>query len=211
MSLMELRTVSVESARVILLAGPSGSGKSYVARRTSLPVLCLDDFYKDGNDPTLPRAHGQIDWDAVLAWNSAVAVSAVVLLARCGMARVPIYDISCSTSSDDRLIRIDDSPLFIAEGIFAAEIVDQCAAAGVLADALAIRRPGAVNFVRRLARDLREHRKPPGVLIRRGLRLWRRDRAILRRQVRLGCKPMSARRILRHIGQLTHSHSAVLR
>lgn len=198
MSLTELRTVSNKLARVILLAGPSGSGKSYVARRTSLPVLCLDDFYKDGHDPTLPREHGRIDWDAVSAWNSVAAVSAIVSLASTGAAKVPIYDIAHSTTSDDRLIQIDDSPLFIAEGIFAAEIVDDCARAGVLAAAVAIRRPAIVNFVRRLVRDLREHRKPPGVLIRRGLRLWRQDREILQRQIQLGCRPMSARQIWRY-------------
>lgn len=33
--------------RVVLLAGPSGSGKSHLAERSGLPVLRLDDFYKE--------------------------------------------------------------------------------------------------------------------------------------------------------------------
>ena len=41
-------------ARVIVLAGPSGAGKSRLAERVGLPVLRLDDFYKNGDDPTLP-------------------------------------------------------------------------------------------------------------------------------------------------------------
>ena len=42
-------------SRVIVLAGPSGAGKSRLAERLGLPVLRLDDFYKSGGDPTLPR------------------------------------------------------------------------------------------------------------------------------------------------------------
>jgi len=195
MSLTELRTVSMRNARVVLLAGPSGSGKSYIARRTELPVLCLDDFYKDGHDPTLPRAHGIVDWDSPGSWDGTAALNAIVELAHAGASNIPIYDIAHSRRSDDRLFRLDGSPIFVAEGIFAAEIVERCREAGVLADALAVQRPPAVTFVRRLVRDLREHRKPPKVLITRGIRLWHDDRQILRRQVTLGCEPMTARRI----------------
>ena len=35
-------------ARMIVLAGPSGAGKSRLAERLGLPVLRLDDFYKNG-------------------------------------------------------------------------------------------------------------------------------------------------------------------
>ena len=54
-------------ARVIVLAGPSGAGKSRLAERLRLPVLRLDDFYKNGGDPTLPRIAaganaGLVDW-----------------------------------------------------------------------------------------------------------------------------------------------------
>jgi uridine kinase len=165
-------------------------------------VVCLDDFYKDGNDPTLPRAHGAVDWDDPASWNADAAVRALAELAHSGMAKIPIYDIVHSRRSDDRLFRVDDAALFMAEGIFAAEIVGRCTAAGILADALAVNRPSAINFVRRLVRDLREHRKPPHVLIRRGLRLWRGDRGILRRQVRQGCKPMTAGQIWQRVRRL---------
>ena len=60
-------------ARVIVLAGPSGAGKSRLAERLGLPVLRLDDFYKNGDDPTLPRITeganaGLVDWDHPDSW-----------------------------------------------------------------------------------------------------------------------------------------------
>lgn len=42
------------TTRVIVLAGPSGSGKSRLAERLGLRTLRLDDFYRDGDDPALP-------------------------------------------------------------------------------------------------------------------------------------------------------------
>lgn len=97
---------------------------------------------------------------------------------------------------DDRVFSVGQSPLFIAEGIFAAEIVRECKDLGLLADAVAVRRPRNVTFVRRLIRDLREHRKSPTVLWHRGLLLWRKDPEILRRQVELGCVPLPPREII---------------
>src|SRR5688572_13883706 len=148
MSLTELRTVSMRNARVVLLAGPSGSGKSYVARRTGLPVLCLDDFYKDGTDPTLPSANGSVDWESPASWDAAAAVRAISELAATGHTRTPVYDISRSETIDTHPFDLHGSSLFIAEGIFAAEIVADCQAAGLLADALALHRPRTVTFAR---------------------------------------------------------------
>ena len=41
-------------ARVVVLAGPSGSGKSRLAEATGLPVLRLDDFYRSRRRPRAP-------------------------------------------------------------------------------------------------------------------------------------------------------------
>jgi uridine kinase len=187
---------------VVLLAGPSGSGKSYIARRTSLPVLCLDDFYKDGNDPTLPRSGGAVDWESPLTWDAAAAVATIARLSSEGTAEVPVYAIGADRRVATRTLDLAASSLFVAEGIFAAEIVSECRRRGLLADAYALRRPRVATFLRRLVRDLGERRKPPRVLIRRGLALLRAEPGVLRRQTDLGCRPVNGAQVVRQVAAL---------
>ncbi|MFG2119218.1 uridine kinase [Streptomyces sp. NPDC048710] len=178
-------------ARVVLLCGPSGSGKSLVAARSGLPVLRLDDFYKEGDDPTLPLVDGSsdIDWDHPESWDADVAVEAITRLCASGSTPVPVYDISLSARTGEETLHIGRTPLFIAEGIFAAEIVERCRELGVLADALCLTRGPATTFRRRFLRDLKEGRKSVPFLLRRGWRLMRAERSIVTRQVSLGAHP----------------------
>ncbi|MEV7088824.1 ATP-binding protein [Streptomyces sp. NPDC093085] len=177
--------------RVVLLAGPSGSGKSSLAARTGLPVLRLDDFYKEGDDPTLPLVPGSadIDWDSVRSWDTEAAVTAIAELCRTGRTTVPVYSIATSSRVDTEKLAIERTPLFLAEGIFAADIVARCRELGVLADALCLRGRPSTTFRRRLARDLREGRKSVPFLLRRGWRLMRAERAIVGKQTALGAHP----------------------
>ncbi|MFF2081678.1 ATP-binding protein [Kitasatospora sp. NPDC058162] len=177
-------------ARVILLSGPSGSGKSSLAERSGLPVLQLDDFYKDGDDPTLPRLpDGAVDWDSPLAWHRDQAVAAIRALYEHGRTEVPVYSIPDNGRISTRALDLDGATAFIAEGIFAAEIVAECAAEGLLGDALCLRNGALTTAWRRLRRDVREGRKSLPVLLRRGFRLMRAERAIVGRQVELGSHP----------------------
>ncbi|MGW3558625.1 uridine kinase family protein [Streptomyces sp. NPDC000963] len=177
--------------RVVLLTGPSGSGKSSLAAVTGLPVLRLDDFYKEHDDPSLPLVGGSadIDWDSPQSWDADAAVSAVVELCRTGRTDVPVYDIATSSRTGREGLDIGRTPLFVAEGIFAAEIVTRCRDLGVLADAICLRGRPSTTFRRRLARDLREGRKSVPFLLRRGWRLMRAERAIVARQAELGAHP----------------------
>lgn len=177
--------------RVVLLAGPSGSGKSSLAARTGLPVLRLDDFYKEANDPTLPLVTGStdIDWDSTESWDTEAAVAAVAELCAAGRTHVPVYDIATSSRTGTEVLHIDRSPLFVAEGIFAADIVGRCQELGLLADAICLRGRPSTTFRRRLLRDLREGRKSVPFLLRRGWRLMRAERRIVARQAELGAHP----------------------
>ncbi|MGW2708193.1 uridine kinase family protein [Streptomyces sp. NPDC004457] len=178
-------------ARVVLLCGPSGSGKSLVAARSGLPVLRLDDFYKEGDDPTLPLVEGSsdIDWDHPESWDADVAVEAIARLCATGSTPVPVYDLSLSARTGEETLHIGRTPLFIAEGVFAAEIVERCRELGLLADALCLSRGPVTTFRRRFLRDLREGRKSVPFLLRRGWRLMRTERSIVARQVSLGAHP----------------------
>ncbi|MFJ9813794.1 uridine kinase [Streptomyces sp. NPDC101151] len=175
----------------MLLCGPSGSGKSLVAARSGLPVLRLDDFYKESDDPTLPLVDGSsdIDWDHPQSWDADVAVEAIARLCATGSTAVPVYDIALSARTGEETLYIGRTPLFIAEGIFAAEIVERCRDRGVLADALCLSRGPVTTFRRRFLRDLKEGRKSVPFLLRRGWRLMRAERSIVTRQVSLGAHP----------------------
>jgi len=183
--------------RVIVLAGPSGAGKSRLAERLAhrfgWPTLRLDDFYRGGDEPGLPRIEdganaGLVDWDHPGTWHCEDAVAALLELCRTGAADVPDYSISESRRTGARRLDLGGAAIFCAEGIFAPEVVAACREAGVLEAAYCITQHRMLTFWRRLSRDLREHRKPPLVLVRRGLALARAQREVVRRAVAAGCR-----------------------
>ncbi len=178
---------------VVILAGPSGSGKSHLAARLGWPVLRLDDFYRDLDAPDMPRSSlGIVDWDDPRSWDAAAAVDAIVQLCRTGEAEVPVYDLSQSRVVGTHTVRTGGRPL-IAEGLFAPEIVSYCRAANVLDHAIVLRRNRLVTFTLRLTRDLREGRKSPWILIRRGWRLMRHEPHVIARAVSRGCAALTPR------------------
>jgi uridine kinase len=183
-------------ASVIVLAGPSGAGKSRLAERIGLPVLRLDDFYKSGGDPTLPRITsganaGLVDWDHPASWLVDDAMAAIEQLCREGRAEVPVYDIAHDGRTGWHTLDLAGHDRFVAEGIFAQEVVAPSREAGLLSAAYCVRQHPLVTFWRRLTRDLREHRKPPLVLLRRGLALMREQRAVVANAVARGCEPVT--------------------
>jgi uridine kinase len=183
-------------ARVVVLAGPSGAGKSRLSEHTGLPVLRLDDFYRSGDDPALPRIEhganaGLVDWDDPRSWHHDEAVHAICELATNRRTVAPVYDIARNGPAGSHVVELGNARLFVAEGIFAQEVVAACRSYGVLAAALCLRQHPWVTFWRRLTRDLREHRKPPLVLVRRGWALMRDQRRVIADAAALGCEVVS--------------------
>jgi uridine kinase len=205
-------------ARVIVLAGPSGAGKSRLAERLERafgwPTLRLDDFYRDGDEPGLPRiasAHedsaNTVDWDDPGSWHHDDAVAALLELCRTGTTDIPVYSISESRRTGSQHLDLLGATRFCAEGIFAAEVVEECRAAGVLAEAYCITQHPLVTFWRRLTRDLREHRKPPLVLLRRGIALLRAQRQVVRRATAVGCRVASGDRAFTELRDAEGDHA----
>jgi uridine kinase len=183
----------MQRAQVVVLAGPSGAGKSRLAERLGLPLLRLDDFYKDGDDPSLPRiTHGAnaglVDWDDPASWHREDALAALRELCATGRCEVPVYEISRNGRHGTRVVDLGGSTRFVAEGIFAPDVVATCREEGLLEAAYCITQHPLVTFWRRLTRDLREHRKPPLVLLRRGVALMRDQQQVVARATRQGCR-----------------------
>lgn len=183
---------------VVIVAGPSGVGKSHLAQVLGWSVLRLDDFYRDGDDPVLPRSTlGIPDWDDPGSWDAVAAVGTIAELCAAGAADVPVYDIAASARTGTQRLVVGDR--FIAEGLFAPVIVAACRDAGLLETAICLRRHRLVTFALRLARDLREGRKSPWVLVRRGWRLKNDDDHVVAQAVAAGCTPMTPRRARREL------------
>ena len=176
--------------RIVLVAGPSGSGKGLMSRRAGLPTVPLDEFYRDHDDPSLPRRFGIVDWDDPASWDAGAALEALTALAHDGTAEVPLYSIPRSRRTGTRTMEAGGAELLIAEGIFAAELIAPLRAMGLLADAIVLHRPAPVVFSLRLARDLREARKPPLTLLRRGWALAREQGEDLERWRGAGMRPV---------------------
>ena len=184
----------------MLIAGPSGSGKSRLAHLTGCPALRLDDFYFDADHPDMPRSPiGIIDWDDPRSWNAEAAVAALAELVASGRVEVPAYSISESRRVGSHLLSLDGATCLTAEGIFAIDFLAVCRTAGLATEAIYIDRPGAVVFWLRLRRDLSKKRKPPLILLRRGLALWRAQPALRRKAMAAGFTPMSMRAAVAHL------------
>ncbi|MEO6411361.1 MAG: ATP-binding protein [Pedococcus sp.] len=187
------------TARVVVLAGPSGAGKSRLAARLQSahgwPIVRLDDFYRDEDDPAMPRSEelGIVDWDHPDSWNRDAAVAALATLVETGEVKTPVYDIARSRAVDTTTVHADPHDLILAEGIFAAEIIADLRERGLLAGAYCVHHHRLVTFVLRLLRDLSEHRKPPWTLVRRGLALMRDEPRVVARQEALGAASARAK------------------
>jgi uridine kinase len=194
---------------LVLLGGASGSGKSYLAARFGRPHVELDGFYREISEHTaispLPQtAYGEIDWDHPGTWNSDAASRAMMQLLQFGRTRIPNYSIATSSYTGHRSVELAEGPV-IAEGIFADAVLAPLRSLGVEVDAVFIKVSPITTAVRRLVRDLREHRKPVPFLLKRGWSLFRSERAVRERYVDAGFRTVPKRQIKKHLASLVQA------
>lgn len=194
------------SPAVVLVAGASGSGKSRLARRSGCLAFRLDDFYREIDYPGhVLTDYGIIDWDHPAAWDAPSAVAALRTLIDTGEVEVPDYSIGESRIVGSRTVRLGNADCILAEGVFAIELLAHLRAAGIPARGIYLDRPGWLVFGLRLRRDLAKHRKPPLVLLRRGLALWRAQPGLKRKACAAGFTALPMRRALAAVGPTTNS------
>jgi uridine kinase len=184
----------------VLIAGPSGSGKSRLAHLAGCPCLRLDDFYFDADHPGMPQTLGITDWDDARSWDSDSALAALRELLSTGEVVVPTYSISESRRTGSHSLKLDGAECLTAEGIFAIEFLATCRAAGLAIEAIYLDRPAPLVFWLRLRRDLAKKRKPPLILLRRGIALWRAQPALKRKALAAGFTPLSMRAAVALLG-----------
>lgn len=194
-------------ARVIVISGASGSGKSRLARQLAKdlgwPFVNLDDFYRDHDDPRLPKfASGETDWDNPGAWDGEAAADCLEQLCRTGAVSAPIYSISASAKQGSKTVSLDGRHVLVAEGIFAPYLIAEIQRRGLLEDAWCLSRNRSTTAARRFIRDVAERRKPLGVLARRGYRLWRDEPGMMELHLSLGARPIGFRAALREAARI---------
>ncbi len=170
----------------------------------------LDDFYRDADDEDMPRWGGIVDWDDPHSWNADAATTAITTLLERGAVSVPVYDISLSRRIGYHDLVLPETPAgqrvcIVAEGIFAPELVRRCRELGLETTGVWLSRGGPLVFVLRLVRDLREHRKAPHILLRRGWALLRKEPAQRRAAEAKGCETLTMRRAAARIESLRRS------
>ncbi|MFH0878045.1 MAG: adenylyl-sulfate kinase [Candidatus Omnitrophota bacterium] len=121
---------------LVLIAGASCSGKTSLAlelkkkihrQGLGVSVLSLDEFFKDIDDPGLPRnEEGQKLFDTVNSYHYMEFLKILHALVSGIDARTPCYDIVKAKRVPDKLRLIKASPVIIAEGLFVISLADEC-------------------------------------------------------------------------------------
>ncbi|MBN1480220.1 uridine kinase [candidate division KSB1 bacterium] len=152
-----MREESGSTAKIVGIAGASGSGKSYFAQALceQLPVssilLSQDDYYRDRSDISLAeRQH--INYDHPDALDFTLLVEQLALLKHGCAVECPQYDFTVHNRSSTT-VKIAPAEIVILDGIliFAVQECRELIDFKVYVDT-----PLDLCFIRRLQRDVRE-------------------------------------------------------
>lgn len=111
-----------QSLRLVAIAGPSGSGKSHLARQMvqalddSATLVSQDDFYRDlAHLPIEARAQQNFDVPTAIDW--ATLLTSLGRLRGSRAASIPRYDHATHTREPGYRI-LDSKPIVIVEGLW---------------------------------------------------------------------------------------------
>ena len=119
---------SRKDVRLVLLAGPSSSGKTTACKRLSIQLLAnglkplqisLDDYFVDRAHTPL-AAHGEFDYESLYALNLPLLNAQFNALFRGEEVQLPKYNFQTGMSeSGGRRLRMADNNVLVVEGIHA--------------------------------------------------------------------------------------------
>ena len=117
-----------KNIRVVLLAGPSSSGKTTTCKRLSVQLLAngikpvqisLDDYFVD-RDKTPKDADGELDYESLYALNIPLLNQQFNALFRGDEVQLPKYNFQAGKSEPNgKRLRLDEQSILIVEGIHA--------------------------------------------------------------------------------------------
>ncbi len=114
-----------QQPKIVLLAGPSSSGKTTTIKRLAIQlrvngrkpvVIGLDDFFVD-RDRTPRDEHGELDFESFHAIDVARLQKCVRELMSGRKTRIPKFDFKAGRSVDGEELQLEDNSLLILEGI----------------------------------------------------------------------------------------------
>jgi uridine kinase len=116
---------NIEKVQVVLISGPSSSGKTTFSKRLSVQLLSqgvspfpleMDNYFVD-RDKTPKSKNGELDYEALQALNLNLLNQHVAALARGNEVQLPHYDFKKGKSGPGEKARLQPGQLLILEGI----------------------------------------------------------------------------------------------
>jgi uridine kinase len=161
---------------LVLIAGGSGSGKSYVASHIATEdtiLIHMDDFYLSEDDPRIPLRSGRPDWESRDSVDMAELCTAVENILKRIPTSIPRYDMQQSRRCGEQIINPLNARIVIVEGVF---VFDLFPAQAALIMRLLLVCPPIPLFFRRIRRDLHEKRRGLSAALLHALGLLKCDR-----------------------------------
>ena len=162
-----------ESPDILLITGPTGSGKSTISKTISaelgLSILSLDNYFRDEEEMELVLPDFNIrQWDAPDCYHWDILVKNLQSIFRDKISSIPIFSHECSKRSGWSSLSLQKTPL-IVEGLYAMhpEILAVINTMRIKYLSVFLNIPEETRWERKYKRDVLERNEDPTTL-----RVW---------------------------------------